>query len=249
MTAERLQKVLAAAGVASRRQAETLIVAGRVSVNGVTVRELGSRADPAMDDVRVDGTAIRTPQRHTYLALYKPVGILTAVSDTRGRRTVIDLLPAGTPRVVPIGRLDLDSEGLLLLTDDGDLGLRLAHPRFGAEKEYVVVTDRPVPPESLAVLRTGVEIEGRQTAPAGVHAVTTARGLPVDRTYAVTLHEGRNRQVRRMFATQGIRIARLIRVRVGAVRLGDLASGAARPLSSRELVALGVAIPGAARQR
>jgi 23S rRNA pseudouridine2605 synthase len=248
MPAERLQKLIAAAGVASRRHAEELIAAGRVTVNGIRVTTPGAKADPTLDIISVDGQPVAAPVRHTYLAMNKPRGILTSVSDDRGRRTVIDLLPPDIPRVVPVGRLDLDSEGLLLLTDDGDFALRVSHPRFAVEKEYLAVAGVPVPASALEALRSGVVIDGARTKPADVRAVQV-QGLPPGRTYRVTIHEGRNRQVRKMFATQGIKLGRLIRTRVGPVRLESLGPGAIRPLSREEKAGFARLSPHATRSR
>ncbi len=247
MTAERLQKILAAAGIASRRAAERLIAEGRVAVNGAVVTALGVSADPATDRIEVDGVLIAAPSRHTYLVLNKPPRVVTTAADERGRPTVIDLLPPGTSRLFPVGRLDRDSEGLLLLTDDGDLALRLTHPRYGFEKEYLALAERPLTADAVERLRAGVEFEGRRTASARVEKAVP--GLPYPpapgrQWYRVVLHEGRKRQVRRMFAAEGVRLLRLVRVRVGPVALGDLAAGATRPLTWAELDALGVGLPG-----
>ena len=237
MAAERLQKLIAAAGIASRRAAERLITSGRVTVNGAPVTELGARADPVSDDVRVDGRPLDIPLAFTYLALHKPAGVVTTAADERGRPTVIDLLPAGMPRLLPAGRLDRDSEGLLLLTDDGELALRLTHPRHEVEKEYLVLAQQPLSEEALSRLRSGIELEGRQTAPALIEPVR--RPGPADFAkgtwYRAVLREGRNRQIRRVFAAEGVRVVRLVRIRIGPVRLGSLARGSVRRLTPAEL--------------
>jgi len=252
VTAERLQKLIAAGGIASRRAAEKLITLGRVTVNGVPVTELGARADPVSDDIRVDGHRLEIPLAFTYLALHKPAGVVTTAADERGRRSVIDLLPPGLPRLFPVGRLDRDSEGLLLLTDDGDLALRLTHPRHEVEKEYLAFAERPLADESLARLRSGVEVDGRATAPAIVEPVkgrvasdagtspptldsrlSTLDSRPV--WYRVVLREGRKRQIRRMFATEGIRVLRLVRIRIGPIRLAGLEAGKTRRLTAVEM--------------
>lgn len=237
MAAERLQKIIAAAGVASRRGAETLIERGRVTVNGARVTEVGTKADPATDDIRVDNKRVAAPESHTYLLLNKPAGVVTTASDDRGRRTVLDLLPVGSPRVVPVGRLDADSEGLIVLTDDGDLALRLSHPRYGTEKEYLAVTGSEPAPADVEALRQGVELDGRMTAPASVSPLDEP--LP-GRSFRVILTEGRNRQIRRMFAARGIRVVRLVRLRVGPLTLGGLKTGHVRSLTAKERAALGL---------
>lgn len=247
-TGERLQKVLAHAGVASRRHAETLMEAGRVTVNGAVARQLSLRVDPLHDDVCVDGQPIRAVQPHTYILLNKPAGPVTTASDPQGRPTVLDLLPDDlrARRVYPVGRLDRDTEGLLLLTDDGDLALRLTHPRYALPKEYhALVTGQPTA-VALARLAQGVVLPGesRPTAPARVWVIR-AEG---DATWVASeLHEGRNRQVRRMFDVVGHPVRRLRRVRVGPLTLGSLAVGSWRLLTPSEAAALrraaGVADP------
>jgi 23S rRNA pseudouridine2605 synthase len=231
----RLQKVLADAGVASRRAAERLITAGRVSVNGVTITTLGATADPDSDEVCLDGEALTRRSSHIYVALNKPLGYVTTASDERGRLTALDLVRDVPARLFPVGRLDRDSEGLLLLTTDGALTERLTHPRHEIEKEYMALVDQEPSPDALAALATGIALDGRPTAPAGVRRL--------DRTRAgvwlrLTLHEGRKRQVRRMCAAVGLQVRRLLRVRVGPVLLGELRAGAYRPLTAAELRAL-----------
>jgi 23S rRNA pseudouridine2605 synthase len=165
---ERLQKLLAAAGVASRRASEALITSGRVTVNGATVRELGAKADPARDDIRLDGRAVRAPEAHTYLMLHKPAGYTSTVSDPHAKHTVMELLPTDGGRLFPAGRLDRDSEGLLLLTDDGELTQRLLHPRYHLAKEYAVLVRGEIGSQVLWRLRKGTVIEGKRTAPVEV---------------------------------------------------------------------------------
>ena len=222
---ERLQKLLARAGTASRRHAEELIRAGRVSLNG-QVAILGNRADET-DDVRVDGRRLHlSPASHTTLALYKPRGVVTSASDDLGRAGVLDKLPpiAG---LHPVGRLDRDSEGLLLLTTNGDLTLRLTHPRYGHEKEYRVWTGEEVTDDQLHRLESGVELPDGPTAPAQVRRAEA--GL------FITLTEGRNRQVRRMLEALGLTVTRLVRVRFGGLFLGDLEPGEYGTLSEANL--------------
>lgn len=231
----RLQKILADAGVASRRAAEALIAAGRVSVNGCIVATLGTKANPERDDIRVDGRPLARAAPPVYLALNKPAGYVSTASDERGRPTVLDLVRDVPARLYPVGRLDRDSEGLLLLTNDGDLALRLTHPRYGVEKEYAVLLDREPRPEALGLLATGIDLDGRRTAPARVRRLERA---PAGVWIAIALHEGRKRQIRRMCAALGLHVLRLIRVRIGPVRLGTLPPGAYRPLTSKEVEAL-----------
>ena len=234
---ERLQKFLARAGVASRRHAEDLILAGRVQVNGQPVTQLGTKIQPESDLVQVDGKTVVLPVASVYLLLHKPAGVVTTASDPQGRQTVLDLLPPSlqNERVFPVGRLDLDSEGLLLLTNDGAFALHLTHPRYEQEKEYhALVRGRPTS-EALEPLRRGLLLPGeaRPTAPARVRLVRTA---PNNTAWlSVTLHEGRKRQVRRMLAAVEHPVQRLIRVRVGPLALGDLPSGHWRLLTPAEV--------------
>jgi 23S rRNA pseudouridine2605 synthase len=231
---ERLQKALAHAGVASRRAAERLVTEGRVAVNGHIVRTLGARVDLARDALVVDGRRLATSPRRTYLALHKPRGYLSTARDERGRPTVLDLVKS-SERVYPVGRLDLDSEGLLLLTDDGDLALRVTHPRYGVSKEYHALV-RGVPSASvLAHLRRGVELEEGRARAAEVALVSTE----ADRSWVrIVLRQGWKRQVRRMLAVVGYPVERLVRTRIGSVDLGALPAGSTRELSAAELAGL-----------
>ncbi len=233
----RLQKILSSSGVASRRAGEKLIVEGRVSVNGDTVTELGSRADPETDDIRVDGRRIARPRRR-YLALYKPRGYVTTRSDPEHRPTVLDLV-GHDEYLYPVGRLDYDSEGLLLLTNDGDLAERLMHPRYGVEREYEARVRGVPEPATVKRLSDGVRIEGRRSAPARVRVVETGRGARGDQALlSIVLHEGRTRQVRKMCSAVGHPVVRLRRVRVGPIRLGTLKAGEFRELTRDEVRAL-----------
>jgi len=230
MHVERLQRFLSRAGVASRRQGEELIAAGRVKVNGQTVSLPGSQVDPERDRVEVDGRTIALPREHVYLLINKPAGYVSTVRDPQGRDTVMDLAQA-RQRLYPVGRLDRDSEGLLLLTDDGELTQRLTHPRYEHEKEYhVLVTGQP-DSHALLRLRQGVELEDGLTWPA---EVTVLRAETGGTWLRFVIHEGRKRQLRRMCDAVGHPAQRLIRVRMGPLTLGDLASGQQRPLSPAE---------------
>lgn len=222
---ERIQKVLARAGIASRRAAEALIEAGRVTVGGRRAR-LGDRVAPT-DDLRVDGRPVAAPAAHRTFALHKPAGVVTSAADERGRRTVFALLP-DVPGLHPVGRLDLDSEGLLLLTTDGDLTLQLTHPRYGHAKTYRVWCVGGCPsPEALQRLRDGVLLDD------GWARAEAVRSLPGGAQ--LVLREGRKRQVRRMLEAVGAPVERLLRTRVGALALGDLAPGAWRELTADEV--------------
>jgi 23S rRNA pseudouridine2605 synthase len=232
---ERLQKVLARAGIGSRRACEELIDEGRVTVNGHVVT-LGARVDPEVDTVEVDGVAVGTKAGLVYYLVNKPAGVITTASDPQGRRTVVDLVPA-EPRVFPVGRLDADSEGLLLLTNDGDLTHRLTHPSFGVEKEYVAEIVGAPSRGVLRRLREGVELDDGTTAPARV-------GQLAPTTLRITIHEGRNRQIRRMGDAVGHPVVRLVRTRIGPLRDTTLAPGAWRELKPEEVRALERAAAG-----
>jgi len=233
--AERLQKFLARAGVASRRQCEALITAGRVQVNGEVVRTLGTRVCPGRDRVQVDGVGLRA-EAPVILMLHKPAGYITAVSDPEGRPVVLSLLPkAGMPRLFPVGRLDWDTEGLLLLTNDGDLANLLTHPRHGVSKVYhAKVKGRPTA-EGLGRLLRGVVSEGERLAATAVRVLRTTQ----ENTWVmIGVHEGRYRQVRRMCEVIGHPVLKLVRVALGPLTLGSLPRGQWRPLVPAELRAL-----------
>jgi len=217
---ERLQKILARAGFGSRRASEVLLREGRVFVNGRPAR-LGESADAERDKITVDGIRVRGGRAPSYFALNKPVGVVSTNRAQDGRPTVVDLV-ASPRRLFPVGRLDADSEGLILLTDDGDLAQELSHPRYGHEKEYRVQLDRAPDERQLEAWRRGVVLDdGRRTA----HAVVHREGKGVNAWIRVVLTEGRKRQVRRTAEALGLRVRRLIRVRFGPLRLGDLAPG------------------------
>jgi pseudouridine synthase len=225
---ERIQKILSQAGVASRRASERLMVDGRVTVNGLTIRELGTKADPVHDDIRVDGRRIKRPERHRYLLLNKPRGFVTTRSDPERRPTVLDLLKGVREYVYPVGRLDFDSEGLLLLTNDGDLAARLTHPSHGVPRVYEAqvlgVPDR----HDVERLGKGVTIEGRRTEAAEIKALGPGRLM-------ITVREGRNRQVRKMFDAIGHPVTRLKRVAIGPIRDPALKRGCWRELTPHEI--------------
>lgn len=232
---ERLQKIISAAGVTSRRASEGLILAGRVTVNGTVVNELGSKADPARDTVAVDGKPLAIASRKLYILLYKPVGYLTTLDDPEGRPLVTDLLKEVGERVYPVGRLDYNTEGLLLLTSDGEWANQLMHPRHEVEKEYHVRVRGKVHKSQLDQLAAGVEIEGRKTAPARVSLIK--EGEQND-WFSITIHEGRNRQVRRMCEAVSLSVVRLRRVRYGMLTLGALKPGEFRFLTEVEVAGL-----------
>jgi len=239
---ERLQKILANAGVASRRKCEELIREGKVAVNDRIVRELGAKADPARDVITVNGKPIRLEQK-LYLMFHKPKGVITAMSDPRGRTTVKDYLKNVKERVYPVGRLDYDTEGLLLLTNDGDLAHKLTHPRHHVPKTYLATVEKVPHGSDLEKLMQGIELEDGLTAPAeaeyhdvdpdGKHA-----------TISITIYEGRNRQVRRMFEAIGHPVIRLKRVAFGGISLGGLQRGKYRKLTPEEVQILRNAAEG-----
>jgi 23S rRNA pseudouridine2605 synthase len=231
----RLQRILAAAGISARRGAEALIRAGRVRVNGKPAK-LGDRADPWVDEVTLDGEPLR-PQRPVYWMLHKPRGVLSSVRDPEGRPTVLEYVPEPNARVFPVGRLDRESEGLLLLTNDGLLAHALLHPSHEIEREYEVVVRGPIDARSLERLARGIRLEDGWTAPA---RVAQARHDPrTDTTrFRLTLHEGRKRQIRRALLVLGHPVRELRRVRFGPIRLGTLARGRARRLDVAERRAL-----------
>jgi 23S rRNA pseudouridine2605 synthase len=231
----RLQRILASAGLCSRREAETWLAAGRVRVNGA-LAHVGDGADPARDRIEVDGRRIDAEPRAYWMA-NKPRGLLTARSDPEGRRTVLALLPADLPRLFPVGRLDVDTEGLVLLTNDGALAHRLLHPSLGNEREYRVTARGRVQPETFRRLERGIVLDDGPTAPARVAGVRFDAAAGVTR-FDLVLTEGRKRQIRRTLAALGHPVVGLVRTRMGTLRLGKLARGESRPLSDRELRAL-----------
>ena len=238
MSADRLQKVLAAAGVASRRGAEALIAAGRVTVDG-RVATLGSQADPERQVIAVDGRVIGAASEHAYLVLHKPAGVTSTTADRHAQTTVLDLVPTALvpdgARLYPVGRLDQDSEGMLLLTNDGAWAARVLHPRHGVEREYALGLDRPLDGDQVAALQEGVRLDEGLAVLGGLRPMTQVevdrlvallRPVPPELVwYRATLEQGWKRQLRRMFGAVSAPVRRLVRVRIGPVRIDDLRSG------------------------
>ena len=231
----RLQKIISAAGIASRRAAEKLIEEGRVSVNGETVTTLGSKADPDVDDIRVDERRVKGPQRHRYYLLNKPRGYVTTRSDPEQRPTVLDLLKGVREYVYPVGRLDFDSEGLLILTNDGDLAATLTHPRHEVERVYDAQVLGVPDAHDLDRLRRGIVIDGRRTNPAQVELLTERRADSGTSVLRITIHEGRTRQVRKMADAIGHPVRTLKRVRIGPLADKSLRPGTFRELTNEEV--------------
>lgn len=238
---QRLQKILAQAGYGSRRACEQLILQGRVRVNGQVVTQLGAQANPWTDVIEVDGKRAELPEKHTYILLHKPAGVVTTRRDAHAARTVIDLLQGVTAPVFPVGRLDADTTGALLLTDDGELAYRLTHPRYGVTKTYLVEVRGEVGEEAVWRLREGVQLEDGLTAPAQVKKV---RYIADRKTtlLRLTIHEGRKRQVKRMCQAVGHPVVRLHRERFGPLTLRSLPAGAWRHLTDEEVSALRQAV-------
>ena len=233
MTTERIAKFLARSGVASRRACEQLVASGRVSLNGVMVTAPATFVDPERDVVAVDGRATHPPTDHVYLALNKPRGFVTTVRDTHHRPTVLDLIPDTGRRIYPVGRLDMDSEGLLILTDDGELAFGLTHPSRQTSKTYLVKLQRRATQDDLDRLAHGIRLDDGPTLPARAR-LADGSGKLVE----VEMREGRKRQVRRMFASLGNRVVRLVRIKLGCVELGLLAEGSYRELTPEEIQGL-----------
>ncbi len=217
------------AGFCSRRKGETYITQGKVKVNGRTITELGTKIDPTVDRVEVDGQSLQLQEELIYIALNKPKGYITSC-DQKGEPIVIDLIDI-SQRIYPVGRLDKDSTGLLLLTNDGELHHRLLHPSFDHEKEYIVTTARPMSNESLAAMRKGMSIQGQKTRPAKVKTLSSHQ-------FMIQLKEGKNRQIRRMVRKLRNHVSRLKRIRVAGIRLGDLPEGSWRHLTNKEVTSL-----------
>jgi len=244
MAQERLQRALARAGFGSRRACEELIAGGSVRING-RVATLGDKVDPATDRVTFGGAPVNLDPDARYLKLNKPAGVLTTMRDQRGRPDIRSLLPEDGPRVFPVGRLDRDTEGLLLLTNDGELANRLLHPSFGIEKEYLAEVQGVPAPDQLRRLRSGVELED---GPARARSIRTVDARGGRAQLALVMTEGRKREVRRLLAAVGLPVTRLVRLRVGPVRLGRLKPGERRELSKDELLELQRAVARAERR-
>ena len=240
MPPERLQRLLARAGYGSRRACEELIVQGRVTLNG-SVATLGDRGDASTDEVRVDGLEVNLDPNVKFYALHKPPGVVTTMHDPQGRPDIRAFLPPAGPRVFPVGRLDRDTEGLLLLMNDGDLANGLTHPRYGVEKEYLAEVEGVPTLKHIGLLRRGVELED---GPASAASARVA-GRSGDRgAVRIVMTEGRKREVRRLLAAVGLPVARLVRVRIGPVRLGSLGPGERRELTHDEVVELRRVVDG-----
>ncbi len=237
---ERLQKVLAAAGIASRRECETLILEGRVEVDGQVVQELGTRVEQHEQTIHVDGETLTKPKL-AYYALHKPTGVLSTSSDPSGRPRVTDLVPPSLGRLFNVGRLDMASEGLILLTNDGELANRLTHPRHGVEKTYHVQVAGHPDPKILADLRKGIYLAEGKAQVVGAKIKTRRKQSTI---LEIVLAEGRNREIRRLLARVGHKVQRLVRVAIGPVRLADMPAGAYRPLTAPEVNALRKAASG-----
>jgi pseudouridine synthase len=230
----RLQKIISQAGVASRRAAEKLIAEGRVTVNGQTVQEMGTKADPSRDDIRIDGRRIKPAERLRYILLYKPAGYVTTRSDPQRRRTVIDLLRGVKEYIYPVGRLDYDTQGLLLLTNDGDLAAKLTHPRHEVDRTYEAHVAGMPDDAAIERLRVGIPLDGRRTLPAEVLVITKGR-RDHDGVLLITIREGRNRQVRRMLEAVGHPVQSLKRTRFGPISDRRLKPGDWRELTGEEV--------------
>lgn len=229
---DRLQKILAAAGLGSRRACERLITDGRVTVNGVVIRELGTRAEASTDDIRCDGRPVRSELK-VYWLLYKPVGYVCTSSDPQGRPRAVDLVPPSSGRVYTVGRLDVGSEGLVLVTNDGDFAHRVMHPSHEVAKTYAALVRGRPDPAALARLRSGVDLED---GPARADAAQVTGEASHGRAWIeLTLHEGRNREVRRMLDALGYPVERLIRIRIGPIEDDRLRPGKCRPLTAVEI--------------
>lgn len=232
---ERLQKIISQAGLASRRAAEKIILDGRVQVDGQVIQELGRKFDPLQHKIIVDGRPLQAPEHHVYFLLNKPKGYLSTAKDDRGRRTVLDLIPESGARIYPVGRLDNNTEGLLLLTNDGALMNGLLHPKYEVQKAYVARIAGQPSEAVLDKLRQGIQLEDGWTAPAVIQLLQQGDG---ESQVSITIHEGRNRQVRRMFAAIHCDVKALKRIAFAGLDLSGVKRGQHRPLTAKEVTAL-----------
>lgn len=245
MPEDRLQKILSQAGVASRRQAEKIMLEGRVTVNGAVVTELGTKADLESDHIKVDGRLLRAPKRHSYIVLHKPSSTVTTVSDPQHRATVMELLRGVKERVYPVGRLDYHSEGLVLLTNDGEVANAIMSAATHLPKAYVVKVTGTLSSDQELRFREGVPLSGRRTRPAGLKLIHAAENP----WYEVRLFEGRNNQIRLMFKHFGVLVEKLRRVRIGPIELGPLKPGKFRYLTDQEVQKLKRAIRSSSERK
>lgn len=227
---ERLQKYMAGCGIASRRKCEEIILSGRVKVNGLVVTELGNKIDRDLDTVLLDDKIIKQEENKVYIALNKPVGVLSSVSDDRGRKTIIDLVTI-EERIFPIGRLDFDSSGLILLTNDGEIYNKVIHPRENIDKLYKLIINGILKKEDIEKLENGVDIGGYVTRPCKLKVLNEGK----DSCYEIIIHEGKNRQIRRMLESVGFKVFYLERLQIGEIHLGRLAIGNWRNLNYNEI--------------
>ncbi len=237
----RIQKVIADAGISSRRAAEQLLLQGRIIVNGQVVSELGTKVDPDRDHIRVDGKLIPNSQPKVYMMLHKPQGCVSTLHDPEGRKTIKDFFRTSSLRLYPVGRLDFNTEGLILLTNDGDFAARLLHPRFHVPRTYVAKISGTLTDQSIAQLKNGVMLDGEMTAPCRINKL---KKLATNSWLEITLYEGRKRQIRRMMETVGCSVIRLKRIGFGSLRIGTLAPGQSRPLEHEELTQLRTSMEG-----
>ena len=232
MSEERLQKILSRAGIASRRAAEQMILAGRVAVDGKTITELGTKFDVSVNKICVDDKVVSCNEEKIYILLNKPKNILSTAKDDRGRQTVVDLITDVKERIYPVGRLDFDTEGLILLTNDGELMNALLHPKFQINKTYLAKVTGSVTKDKLELLQNGIQLDDGLTAPAAVRVVGKSN---TEAKIEITIHEGRNRQVRRMFSAIGCEVKKLRRIRFADLAINDLKVGQYRQLTKVEL--------------
>lgn len=233
----RLNKYIASSGVASRRGADALIAQGRVTVNGRAVDTVGMDINPDTDTVAVDGTLLSLSDKKVYIMLNKPTGVLCTCRDDRGRKTVVDLVGDAGVRIFPVGRLDYDTEGLLLLTNDGDFAYRCTHPRHEVDKTYVATVHGRLDDQAIKRLQNGVVLDGVKTVPA---VITVMQRTGVQTRLQITIHEGRNRQVKRMFESVGCHVMALKRISFGSLSLGDLPAGSWRYLTDKEIKSMDI---------